>query len=348
MSICVYTVLKKTGTNLLQQTTSAPRTVQTDWKIEDLEKAAILTGHSTQRSGPTCRCLAAPTSAAAKNLTVAPSWNRLSTSSDCHRDSRFARRPLARPGDRGDRGGGSGNGGRPRRRVVEHRSAAGGAGVVRGEPGVDAPDMESVRAAREHAHLFAVRELAEADGADVGGDRGRPVRAARAVDLDGDAPERALLDPAGPSGTTVLAGGRASRPPDEAARDRVENEREEEREQQSREDDDHVGVEAGVASSPRAAAQRVLRRRRAPRRHRPGRRAHVPGYRLHVHAHGRRDAPRALLGPAVGNPPSVPLKPRWATSAVTAPNLTWCDYAPEGQLRARKEGDIAATANCCF
>jgi hypothetical protein len=130
---------------------------------------------------------------------------------------------------------------------------------VRGEPGVDAPDMESVRAAREHAHLLAVRKLAETDGADVAGDRGPPVRAARAVDLDGDAPERALLDPAGPSGTAVLARGRASRPTDEAARERVENEREEEREQQSREDDDHVGVEAGVAASPRAAAQRVLR-----------------------------------------------------------------------------------------
>jgi hypothetical protein len=210
---------------------------------------------------------------------------------------------------------------------------------VRGEPGVDAPDMESVRAAREHAHLLAVCKLAETDGADVAGDRGRPVRAARAVDLDGDAPERALLDPAGPSGTAVLARGRASRPTDEAARERVENERGEEREQQSREDDDHVGVEAGVAASPRAAAQRVLRRRRAPRRHRAGRRAHVPGYRLHVHAHGRRDAP-------VGDPSCVPLKPRWATSA-TAAHLAWCSYAPEGQLRARK-GGVAATASCCF
>jgi hypothetical protein len=46
--------------------------------------------------------------------------------------------------------------------AAEHRVPARGAGVVRDEAGLDAPDVELVAAARQHAPL-----LAKADGADV-------------------------------------------------------------------------------------------------------------------------------------------------------------------------------------
>jgi hypothetical protein len=45
---------------------------------------------------------------------------------------------------------------------------------VPGEPRVDAADVVPVRAARQDAHLVAVGELAEADGADIGGHGGGP------------------------------------------------------------------------------------------------------------------------------------------------------------------------------
>jgi hypothetical protein len=109
------------------------------------------------------------------------------------------------------------------------------------------------------------------------------VTAAAPYNLDGHAPEHALLEPAA---AAALRCRRAARPADEAARERVDAQREEEREQQRGEDDDHVGVEAGVAA-PGAAAQRVLRLGGAPRRRRP-RRARVPAHRPGVHAHGHR------------------------------------------------------------
>jgi hypothetical protein len=218
-------------------------------------------------------------------------------SSDDHRDSSsLAALPPAPPGGGGRGLGFAGFGG------FEHGAAARGAGVVREEPGVDAADVEAVGAARQDAHLLAVRELAEADGADVGGDGRGPVGAARAVHLHGDAPERAPLEPsppaAGPGAGLRLR--RAARPADEAPRQLVEPEREEEREEQRGEDDDHVGVEAGVAA-PRAAAQRVLRPRDGAPGRRRLRRAQVPAHRPPVHAHGRR---RSISGhPPVHHPP---------------------------------------------
>jgi hypothetical protein len=55
---------------------------------------------------------------------------------------------------------------------------------------------------RQHTHFLAVCELTEADGTDVGGDRGCPIRA---IDLYGDAPERAFFDPSYPAGPSLLS-----------------------------------------------------------------------------------------------------------------------------------------------
>uniref|UniRef100_A0A8R7TZL3 Uncharacterized protein n=1 Tax=Triticum urartu TaxID=4572 RepID=A0A8R7TZL3_TRIUA len=181
-------------------------------------------------------------------------------------------------------------------RAAEHRVPAGGAGVVRDEPGVDAADVELVAAARQHAHLLAVLELAEADGADVVRRRGAaPARGrARAVHLDGEAPERALLEPAPPArrrrrrrAVQLPAARRlqrrAPRPPDDVPREGVEPQREEQGEEQRGEDDDHVGVEAGVAAA--AAAERALRAVLGARRRLRARLAHVPAHGPGVRAH---------------------------------------------------------------
>jgi hypothetical protein len=62
---------------------------------------------------------------------------------------------------------------------------------VRAEPGVDAPDVERVRAPGEQPQELAVRELTEADGA-VGGAAG-----ARAVPRERDGLDRRLVQPEG-------------------------------------------------------------------------------------------------------------------------------------------------------
>lgn len=223
------------------------------------------------------------------------------SSRDDHRDGGGVDAPgppaASRSGGRGGLGRGCGGAG-------EHGAPARGAGVVRDEPGVDAADVELVAAPGQHAHLVAVGELAQADGAHVRRARGP---AGRAVHLDGEAPQRALLLAAAhPSAAAAAAAlhrrsllvdaafagrRRAPRPPDDAPRERVEPEREEQGEEKGREDDHHVGVEARVAApagAAAAAAQRALRlaAAAAPRwRGRARRAAHVPAHGPGVRAH---------------------------------------------------------------
>jgi hypothetical protein len=101
------------------------------------------------------------------------------------------------------------------RKCLHCLSVAGGAGVVRGELGA----THRMWKEREHTHFLAICELIEADGAYIGRDYGHPVRA---IDLDGDAPEHALLDPSRPaeiSDKTILTHRRTACLSDEAARE---------------------------------------------------------------------------------------------------------------------------------
>ncbi|PUZ65523.1 hypothetical protein GQ55_3G230200 [Panicum hallii var. hallii] len=183
-------------------------------------------------------------------------------SSDDHGDGVAFRPPpaLARGAGLGGRG----------LAAVHHGAAARRAGAAGQQPGVDAGDVEPVPAPREHAHLLAVRELTQADGAHLFlTGIIASLHAASAVNLHGDAPQRALLDPADagraarrrrrPLATAAASGvpGRAPAPaPERAPRHRVEPDGEQQREEERRQDDHHVGVEARVAG-PR-------RRRRGP------------------------------------------------------------------------------------
>ena len=87
-------------------------------------------------------------------------------------------------------GGGSGTG----TLVVEERVPAYRAGRVRGQPRVDAVDVEAMAAPGEQAHGVAVRELAEADGA-LGAAGRRCARGLGAVHRHGHLPEHTLLQP---------------------------------------------------------------------------------------------------------------------------------------------------------
>nr|ACN31177.1 unknown [Zea mays] len=137
------------------------------------------------------------------------------------------------------------------------------------QPGVDARDVERVAAPRQHAHLLAVRELAEADGAHVPAPGPLLLvvfRIPADVNLHGDAPQRALLDPApdaraGRRGDArrrrhLAAPGRgpASAPEREPGQ-RVERDGEQQRQEQRRQQDHRVGVEGRVDDPGRRRAR---------------------------------------------------------------------------------------------
>ncbi|KAG6519660.1 hypothetical protein ZIOFF_023158 [Zingiber officinale] len=131
--------------------------------------------------------------------------------------------------------------------LFQQRAPARGARGVRREPLVDAPDVEPVVALGEHPDLLPVRELAEAYGA-LG--RRRDVRSL-AVHSHRDPAERLPLEPRRRQPRGRLLGGLERQPPpapERAPHDRVEPQREYKRAQQRRQDDDHVGVEVGVAT----------------------------------------------------------------------------------------------------
>ena len=142
---------------------------------------------------------------------------------------------------------------------------------VRGQPHIDALHVEAMVAPREHAHLLAVVELAEADDTVVG----RRRAGLGLVHHHGYPPQLPLLQP----GTTTSGcitgsrsgGGRwshgeggAAEVEHEAVMDEgVEAERADEDAEQRGEDDDHVGVEAcSVAPSPSCCSGRRRRGRR--------------------------------------------------------------------------------------
>ncbi|KAG2626808.1 hypothetical protein PVAP13_3KG136281 [Panicum virgatum] len=206
----------------------------------------------------------------------------LAPSSDDHGDGVAIRAPPALT--RGAGLGGRGPAG------VHHGAAARRAGAAGQQPGVHAGDVEPVPAPREHAHLLAVRELAQADGAHIllpwstGDLASLQAAAAAAVHLHGDASQRAPLDPADAgraarrrwrplAAASAASGvpGRAPAPaPERAPRQRVETDGEQQREEERRQDDHHVGVEARVARPrrrrcrSRPAPPRPLRARSPP------------------------------------------------------------------------------------
>lgn len=160
--------------------------------------------------------------------------------------------------------------------VLSERRPAVGAGGVRGEPHVDAADVESVVAPRKHAHLLAVGELAKADGALRG--RGREGAAGGlgpAVHLYGYLPQRLPLQPRlhvhgcrrprrGGAGGEARRRREPAAAVENAADDGVEPERENEDAEQRGEDDHHVCVEVGVAPRSGVASPASLSRRMIP------------------------------------------------------------------------------------
>uniref|UniRef100_A0A8R7U6E4 Uncharacterized protein n=1 Tax=Triticum urartu TaxID=4572 RepID=A0A8R7U6E4_TRIUA len=157
--------------------------------------------------------------------------------------------------------------------VLSERGPAVGAGGVRGEPHVDAADVESVVAPREHAYLLAVGELAEADGALRGRDwEGAAGRLGSAVHLHGYLPQRLPLEPRlhvhgcrrprrGGAGREARRRREPAAAVEHAADDGVEPERENENAEQRGQDDHHVGVEVGVAPRSGRRCQGAARRR---------------------------------------------------------------------------------------
>jgi len=174
--------------------------------------------------------------------------------------------------------------------AVDHAAAARRARAAGQQPGVDARDVEAVPAPRQHTHLLAVRELAEADGAHVLLVPGLLLLLPADVNLHGDAPQRALLD----SASDARAGRRTDarrRPlaaavrgpapaPQRAPGQRIERDGEQQRQEQRRQEDHRVGVERRVGPRRRrrasATAASTVHGRRPRLRQRWRRRLGVP------------------------------------------------------------------------
>lgn len=133
-----------------------------------------------------------------------------------------------------------------RRRRLEEREPAVGAGRVGSEPLVYAPDMEPMVALGQHPDLLPVHELSQADGAlrRRQGPLRLPVHSHRYP------PKRVLLKPRrGQPGPSLVRRLGAEPPPapQRAPHDRVEPQRTDQGAQQGRQDYDHVVVEARLA-----------------------------------------------------------------------------------------------------
>uniref|UniRef100_A0A8R7U0D8 Uncharacterized protein n=1 Tax=Triticum urartu TaxID=4572 RepID=A0A8R7U0D8_TRIUA len=179
---------------------------------------------------------------------------------------------------------------------------AGGARLARGEPSVNAPDMEAVVAARQHAYALALLQVGEADGALGGAAHGEldPRRVLHRRDRpDGGALARPLLLAAG-AGSGVqrgplqaiglgVAGGlrrAVAHAPRDAARaldERADHERHDEDAEEQRQDRDHRRVHGAEGARGRRLPRRAGRRHRHRRRRR-GVRQKPPGmHASHVH-----------------------------------------------------------------
>ncbi len=144
------------------------------------------------------------------------------------------------------------------------------AGLPRGEPSVNAPRVEAVAAARQHADAVTLRELGEADGALRRAAAGEPIepagRADDRRDLLRDGASRLLPGYPGASlrrrlvaviPGRLLAVAHAPRDAERAPGDRVEHEPDDEHAEEEGQDRDHRRVQ-------RAERCRTTRRRPPP------------------------------------------------------------------------------------
>lgn len=176
------------------------------------------------------------------------------------------------------------------------------AGLPRGEPSVNAPRVEAVAAARQHADAVTLRELGEADGALRRAAAGEPIEPAGRADDRGDLLRdgASRLLPGYPGASLrrrlvavipgrLLAVAHAPRDAERAPGDRVEHEPDDEHAEEEGQDRDHRRVQRAER------CRTTRRRRRAAFQHAPSRTRRRAGGRRRRHHPAVRQKPPGML-----------------------------------------------------